>query len=573
MSQSSHPLLAKLRASDNRSIQDALRDVTIHTQVIQEFRPLVASLEWELSDLFWATEGVGPFATNRVPFIVNNSGRLSESAAAGLFSNCLEAGSLEDRILVLELGAGSGLFARYFLDAFRALCEQEGRDFYQRLVYFISDRSPRSARQWQELGLFAEHAEQVVMGICDSMRPADFRNLQEEQIPLHGLRAVFANYALDVLPAAIIRHAAAGPEQLNVRTRLTSDPGALNQYSQLSLSEIQALAAADSAAERDKLLPLLPLLEFETAFRPLTAQTLPPYAAEALEFGRELEKLALNYGAIDCLEQLLPRLDRSGFILINDYGPPTHDQVAAHASMQRFGASIALGINFPFLEHHFSQQGLIVCRPDGDDSRPVHARLICRGDCPQTLQTFEQLFSQATCEYFEGAMEEAKQHIMAGRYNDALESYRTALERNPRDWSLIGQAAEFVSLQLKDFQAGVELSRAAIELNPWYSAWLWNVLGDSLFCLNRFDEAHVAYLQAERIDPRDVRANFNLSYTYFQQGAYRDALMAIARGLAGDAAGAFRERLLGKQQQILTTISDRAMSEQERLLKRTAAFA
>jgi hypothetical protein len=50
-----------------------------------------------------------------VPFVVNNNGRLSETAAALLFENCLEPGPPDGRIAVLEPAAGTGLFARYFL--------------------------------------------------------------------------------------------------------------------------------------------------------------------------------------------------------------------------------------------------------------------------------------------------------------------------------------------------------------------------------------------------------------------------------------------------------------------------
>jgi len=545
----------------------------VRTQIIQDFQPLVTSLEWELSNLFWATEGTRPFAANQVPFIVNNSGRLSESAAVCLFYNCLEADSLEDQIEVLELGAGSGLFARYVLDAFRAICLQEDRDFYQRLIYFVSDHSRRTVEQWREQEVFAEHADRVVVGTCDSMQPADFRDLEGNPIRFGFLRAVFANYALDVLPAAIIRTGLEGLEQLCVRTRLTSDGGLLSRYSPLSLDEILAVANAGSSADRGGLLPLLPLLEFETAYRPLASPDLLPYRAEAIEFGRDLEKFTINYGAIECLERLLPRLQRDGFALINDYGPVSREQVAGQASLQRFGASIALGLNFPFLEYHFARRGEIVVKPQGEDANPVQARLICRVECQRTRETFERFFGSAGSERIESLVESALRHAAAGRYNEALESYHTALERHPRDWNLIGQVAEFVALQIRDFQAGVELSRAALELNPWYSAWLWNVLGDSLFCLDRFDEAHEAYLQAGRIAPDDVRTNFNLSYTYFQRGAYRDALTAIAHGLAMDSAGAYRERLINKQQQILTAISDRLAGEQERLLKRAAAFA
>ena len=42
---------------------------------------------------------------------------------------------------MLELGIGVGLFARFFLDAFKEKCAQEGKDYYHRLTYVAGDRS------------------------------------------------------------------------------------------------------------------------------------------------------------------------------------------------------------------------------------------------------------------------------------------------------------------------------------------------------------------------------------------------------------------------------------------------
>ena len=569
---SQHPLLDKLRFSGSRSIQEALREVAVQTQVIQDFRPLSESLEWELSDWYWAAEGVRPFVANEVPFIVNNNGRASKNAAACLFANCLEAEPLEEQIVVFEVGAGSGLFARYFLDALRIICEQEGRDFYERLSYVVSDRSRRAVEQWQEAALFADHEGHVIIAVGNALRPTELSGLQGNRLMIAPPRAVFANYALDVLPAAIIRAGVQGPEQLCVRTHLATHRGLLSHYSHLSPLEVQALANSEAPTERAKLLPVLTLLELETAFQLLDQHALP-YLAEALACGASPERFVLNYGAIGCLEELLRRLRRDGFVLINDYGPVTREQVAAHASIQRFGNSIATGINFPFLEEHFARQGIIVTKADGDETRQIHTRLLCQTELPRTREAYAHWFSATVCEHFEAPAEEAKRHAAASRYNEALESYRIAIERSPRDWQLVGQAAEFVALQLKDFEAGLELSKAALELNPAYSAWLWNVLGDCLFCLERFDDAHTAYLQAAQIAPDDARTNFNLSYTWFQQDDYCLALTAIARALAHDTGGAYRDRLLHKQQQIMSAISERALSEQERLLRRAAVFA
>jgi tetratricopeptide (TPR) repeat protein len=555
-----------------RPVGESLRGVTADGYVLQEFRPLCLSLEWELADLYWATRGVAPFVSNEVPHLINNSGRASEDAAVLLFTNCREAERLEDRIVALELGAGLGLFAAGFLNAFRELCAQEGRDYYDRLRYYVTDRSRRSVESWQEVALFEGHGDRVVAATCDARRPGVVEGLDGTCGELTGVRAVLANYVLDVLPAAVVRAGPEGPEQLCVRTHLVRDDALRSRYTRLGLNEIRALAASDDPEERAGLLPLLTLLEYEVGFFPVAAEP-PPHLAEALAFGEGLERIVLNHGAIDCVAACLERVRPGGFVLVNDYGPTQRAEIAGHGVAQRFGSSTALGLNFPLLEHHFGEAGRVVVVPEGEATRSIHARLFAPDPVPATAEMVASRYGAGAVDDFEAPADEARRHAAAGRLNEALESYRIALTRNPRDWLLIGQAAEFVALQLKDYAPGLELIRAALEANPHTSPWLWNVLGDCLFCLGRFDDAHEAYGQARRIDPLDVRTNFNLSYTYAQAGAYREALEAIGAALAGDAQGAYRTRLLDKQQQILAALSERWLGEQERLTRRAAVFS
>jgi tetratricopeptide (TPR) repeat protein len=555
----------------SRSPEESIRRVAVNHRIIQEFRPLVQSLEWQLSDLYWANDGAAPFIRSQVPFIINNSGRLSEDAAALLFANCLEKPAGADPIRVLELGAGTGLFARYFLNAFRIICQQENQDFYHRLEYFVSDRSRCTCGHWLEQGLFEDHREHVFAGVCAGNQPTHFQKLSGETAEFGFLRAVFANYVLDVMPSAIVKAGPSGPEQLCIRTHLAHNNELISQYSDLTLAQVQEIVKSDSPTERARLLPILSLFEFDTQFLPV-GDDKPPYLEEVLEYGKSEERSLLNFGAIQCLQKCLTALDENGFVLLNDYGPTEGEQVASHAVTQRFGSSLALGLNFPFLEHHFSNCGKVWVNP-GDKERGIHARMICRSDLPCTRDMFLKRFGTESLKFFEGPIEEAARHAAAGRNDQALESYRLALERNPHNWHLIGQAAEFVSLQLRNFEAGLELIRSALEYNPCYSTWLWNVLGDCLFCLERFADAHEAYLQAYAINSDDVRTNFNLSYTFCNLGRYDESLRAIAHGLATDAQGLYRERLLNKQGQILSLVSAREINERDRLMKRVAAFS
>jgi tetratricopeptide (TPR) repeat protein len=544
-----------------RNVLHSMERVAVSPRIIEDFRPLYDCLEWRLSQHYWSAAGVLPFAGNEVPFLINNSGRLSENAALLLFANCCET-QPEGPITVVEFGAGTGLFARYFLDTFEAVCEQEGRDFYSRLRYVVTDRSPATLEHWGERGLFTSHMDRVFPRVCAA------ENLTAS---IQGTaQAVFCNYVLDVLPCAIVRRSSDGEaEQLCIRTHFTDEVETARNYTTMSVEEIRDLV---ETGELQQILPLISLLDYEVAFRTDGASALP-YVQPALDWKPDLKRILLNFGAITCLEQCLDLLAADGFILVNDYGPVDADQVAEHSTAQRFGITTALGLNFPFLEHYFAQAGSHVRKPSGDDSRSLHARLITRSDVPSTAEAFENRFAADAYAYFEAPIDQARKHAAAGRKGEALEAYRTALTLSPRDWTLVGEVAEFVSSQLRDHASAVELCRAAVDMNPFYSAWLWNVLGDALYCLEKYGDAHEAYLQAERIDPNDLRTNLNLSYTYLQSGKYTEALQVICRGLQADARGLYRDRFLEKQHQVLSAVSARWFGEQDRLGRRNQRFS
>jgi tetratricopeptide (TPR) repeat protein len=563
-------LLSRLQLTNTAAdAQQVLADVTVRSAPIEEFRPIAESLEWKLGQLYWNHEGVGPFVRNEVPYLVNNDGLASESAAVVLFAACRDAMRLPDRIAVLELGAGLGLFARLFLESFARLCRQEGADYYERLIYVATDGSRRTVERWREVGLFAGHETHVLLAACDGTQPSRIEPLEAgAQIP-ETWQAVICNYVLDVLPAAVIRRREGSYEQLCMRTGLLDDPVLVSQYTSAQPQEIQALAASDDPEKRRSLVPLMTVLDFELAFLPVAPPGLP-YADEGLALASDRQCLVLNHGALAGIEALRELLAPNGFILVNDYGPVEVEQVAAQAVPQRFGATTAIGLNFPLLETLLTKRGWHIAIPSGDDSRSIHTRLLSLRELPGICQAFESRFGREARSYLEAPLTEARAHAAAGRRQEAVESYQAVLSRQPRNWQIIGEAAEFVGMQLREFAAGIELARAALDLNPCYSAWLWNVLGDCLYCLQRFSDSHEAYLQAERVDATDARALLNLAYTYHHLGRFDLALDAVARGLFNDARGQYRDKLLERQQQIVLALSARAIGEQDRLLRRAA---
>ena len=562
--------LARMKLSDALPpLSEVLNRVVTNRNVLQDFTPLDTCLESQLSNECWQSAGLQLFTENDVPYAINNNSQLSDQVSETLFRNCAEF-EPTDRLAILECGAGTGLFARYLLDAFQARCREAGKDYYDRLTYFVTDGSRRTVQQWTELGLFATHADHVVLGICDAMQALHCEPLDGQSIALPGMRAIFGNYLFDTLPSTVIRRGSEGCEELVVRTRLVEDADRLKQYTSLAVDELRALANGtagngDHRPDRSALASLVSCFDYETAFRPLTRPL--PGAEEALAVGAGLERVLLNHGALQCMDACMARLEATGFMIVNDYGPVQSDQIATQAVSQRFGRTIATGVNFPLLQHHASALGWVMVKPDEDDARSIHTRLIASTRLPGTFEAFAEQFGFQEHQ-FEKLPEDARRHMEAGRQDEAMECYKRALAHHPNDWRLLGEIAEFLIRSLSDYDAGLSAGRAALAINPWYSPWLWNVVGDALYATNAINEAHEAYLQGFRIDPNDVRTNLNLAYTLGSLARHAEALDALARGLAADSAGIFRDRLFEKQQNILTMLAAKAAGEQEWLNRR-----
>lgn len=548
----SRQFLESLDLPASRPMEEYLHALASTRFIVQDFRPLASSLEWELARYSWSSEGLDQFASDRVPFIINNNGRYSEAAAHVLFANLLEEPP-GDVFEIVELGAGCGLFVRDLLNSFAALCEAEKRDWFGRLVYVATDASRRTVEQWRELGIFEEFGSRIKLAICDATRPESAIGLDGEPMRPTAMRGLIANYVLDVLPSAVVRPGPKGPEQLVVRTNLTRSPELLRTYTTLAPADIRALGAADDPATRALLAPLLPILEVEAAFQPIQEGSLP-HLARALTGARLSQPVILNYGALQAIDRWLALAAPGSFMLINDYSSVAGDPAAL---TQRFGDTVSIGINFPLLADFIRSAGFRIAVPEGDDDRVIHSRLITKGVLEKTEQAFSGCFSYRADMWFEEPAVEAARLAATGRNEEALDKFRTALARSPQNWQLIGSAAEFVGLQLGEHAVGAMLARSALEINPWFSPLLWNVLGDCLFGMERREHAHQAYLQALQIAPRDARTRFNLAFTYLDRGDLRQALLAIAEAIAADETGAYRDRLLAMQAQTIDALNAR----------------
>jgi tetratricopeptide (TPR) repeat protein len=414
-------------------------------------------------------------------------------------------------------------------------------------------------------------------------------------MPARPLRAVFLNYLLDCLPAAVLEiepekvsesfvqsTAGAGPakrpgnfavKELCVRTCVARNVR-LEDHTDLTLDALaQRAKTSDAAAQRD-LLEVYGLFASEYDYRPVDPKALP-YGEFALEFGRtKTTKLLHSYGAIQALERLLELVHHDGFILANDYG---QTQVTARDEFehQRFSLATFVGVNFSLLKAYFEDGGRCqYVKPFSEgEGVSIYSRLLGKKLSYKTSLRFEERFSHSTAALLQEPIGKARECIRVGRFELASSYYQQALAKQPANWVLLSEVAQFLIFSLRDVKAGIDLAKVALGLNPTCSSELWNVLGDGLFEYGRYPEARSAYQKALEVNSSDVRARYNLAWVHQREKNYAAALAVIAEALALDKTGQYRERLLQKQTEVVAQQVQRHQQEYLLLVNLVSKYA
>jgi Tfp pilus assembly protein PilF len=640
----SHPRTSE-KASPSSLAGQVLANAQSGREVVQDFCPLAESLEMELGKEYLFQRGNKAFisdAPTSVPYIINNDGNLSRNAAEVLFASLEQSGQCavvsgqensgqcavvsgqKEEIIVLELGIGLGLFARYFLDHFRDLCLKHRRDYYDRLCYIAADRSGRMLLDVARHGILANHPGRYRLRVVDAMEPetllADIALRAGEQCSVargqQGVKpvfhAVFLNYPLDCLPAAVLEFEKAAPEtnteaapaphvkQLCVRTCVGRNVR-LADYTDMTLEQLQergkivasGQCSVGSQQARKELLEVYGLFASEYDYRPVDLKTIP-FGEFGYEYAHRWSKrLLLSYGAIGCLEKLLGMVHDDGFILINDYGQTqvTDEDEFEH---QRFSMATFVGLNFPLLKAYFegrgekgeaqggAENGLEIRSTEVDPSAlstdhcplttatwveplkeagGIHSRLLGRRINPEVRDKFQRIFGEAAQEELHKPALMARQCLRVGRFELAATYYNKALEQQPRNWVLQNEIAMFLIFQLRDVKAGIDMAKLALGLNPTCSAELWNTLGDGLYEYGRNAEARSAYLKALEVNDSDVRARYNLAWVHARDKNFPAALAVLAEALALDKTGEYRDRLMHKLQEVVAQATLRNQQE------------
>jgi Tfp pilus assembly protein PilF len=543
--------------------QSALDAVAAERLVLEEYRPIAEALDWTIGQVYFSRYGQSAFVRGDVPFAVHNDGHLSKLAADLLFTTLSAAdaeGTLEREIAVLELGVGSGLFARFFLDRFRQCCDEGGKDYYDRCRYICADKHQRMLDDLRTRGVLEAHPDRFRLVNVDAMEvAADLAAGVEHDHP--RFRAVFLNYLLDCLPFSVLETRGPAVRELVARTYLARN-AKLGDHFGLSVDDVKSRIASRDGARLEDLVDLYPMLGIELLFRDVSGTG--PLTSAGDQADADGALLLDSHGAVRCLSQLVDLLANGGFVLISDYGSTDQARPSLDEPYQHFAASTAVGINFGQIKTVFDRMpGVHWVEPESDvDSNRV--RLLGRKLAPVTQEAFRRIFHQSVFDSRTARLNSARTLAKGRRLEGALAAYRRVLADEPWNWMALNETAECLLYSFQQPQAALDLARASAAINPLYPD-VWNIHGDCLFALGRYEEAESAFEQALCVHPEDVRARYNLVQCYSRRRDFAGSFRTIAEGLALDRRGHYRERLLQRQSELLSEMS-RIQEQRHRLL-------
>ncbi|HEX4248750.1 MAG TPA: SAM-dependent methyltransferase [Pseudonocardia sp.] len=173
--------------------------------VLEDWGPGSDSLVWGFNALYWSALELWEKATGRgyeqaLPGGESDARNRAASRELVLqlfavWDRLASSGALPSELYVLEIGVGNGGQAKVFLDEFRALDLEHGREYYQRLHYLMCDYSRHVLDLARET--VAEHLDHVSSFVLDATRPTTSLGFLRYKIFLVYISNVYDNLPTD----------------------------------------------------------------------------------------------------------------------------------------------------------------------------------------------------------------------------------------------------------------------------------------------------------------------------------------------------------------------------------------
>ncbi|MFC1666310.1 hypothetical protein ACFL0P_00370 [Candidatus Omnitrophota bacterium] len=316
----------------------------------EEFAPLdhPHNIANKLNDWYYQAFGGAAFRkTERVGTLEEASAKKSAEEFYDTLKILDSQGSLLEEIVVQEWGAGDGYSAAVFLSRLKELDEENGTSYYQRLRYVLIDKSSTAAEDIKTNPYLLEHARVIDTRVMDVLEGGE---------KLREILLIRANSLLNSLPKKMFKITNGDIYELYTRPYLDMDEVEVlvdssgRKYGIEDMRRI--LSEEDVEAMRRLGREFFRRIKWEERYEPITS-------TEELPYGEYLESLvrdgfegsiALDLGALTCLNNMLIQLSSHGSLRICDAGAVEYPEIGEVAGkLFRFYGAIYSPVNFHFL--------------------------------------------------------------------------------------------------------------------------------------------------------------------------------------------------------------------------------
>ncbi len=513
---------------------------------IEPFGPIWDCARLRLARSSWSDSGLAPFLTSSVPYGATSSGRLSEDAVEMFLATVPDQGELR----ILELGAGSGLFAKLFLDRLQELAPE----VYARTVYLATDGSATILSEQVVHGVLAAHGDRIKTRIIDVTGDWGMDA---------GFDAILGTYLLDSLPFDLLAVRDGLVWRKEVRSVLDDADAGLAQALGQALESGQAERLAEWAS-------IGPRLGLQTRHVSLERGQLPYEQSLPRDTGGQTIPFVHCHGALACLDACRSHLRPGGVAIFSDYGHLAHLFRYDFHEFQAFGETIAIGLNFPQVSTVVNGWGDVVLHHPVKEEGNLYTRVLRRSATADTgvQARVDALYGAARHQALNAPLEKAREMLKSRFFESARSQYRQALAAQPRNWVIMEEVASGLLTMIREYKAAIEMADQGLARNP-LAPGLWLVKAEANLALGDPVAARKAVERLLELTPTLAPSWRVLAELECDAGNHCATLDAVAAGLKQDLDGEEQDELLQIQSRALAGIIAR---EHQNLMARANQF-
>lgn len=515
------------------SPSDILSSGAARGTALEAFGPAHRCARVRISHAFWNRSGFDPFLNLDVPYTGTSSGRLSEDALEVALAAADKADTASG-LRILEIGAGTGVFAKLFLDRMKEIAPER----YGSARYLVTDGSARMLEAQRAFGVLDDHRDVVSWRQLDAA--GDWDDLEPFDV-------ILGTYILDSTPFDLLALRDDRIWRKEVRCVLDHpDP-----------DEIAAIRSALDADDPDRLAGLArraQLFGIQTRHVEIARDDIPHAGTIPSDTGGETLPFVHSRGALDCIERCMSLLNPGGVAVFSDYGHVEPMQSHETTEFQAFGLSTAAGLNFPQIDAAFSARADLGYFAPVLDQGNLITRVLTRDPTMDLGALVEDLYGAVRHAAMTLPVETAREFLRGRMFETARELYAKALDLQPRNWALLEEVATMFQGSIEEHGIALELADLGLRLNP-LSPGLWRVRAASFLALGDQGAADAAITRAAELAPANPAMLECKAEVALAGSRYREALLAIGEALAHDLEGEHHESLLALQQSVLARIA------------------